>query len=139
MSAATKRHDLGSVLGGLEPLKAMVQGWVKEAVREERDEAERLQQARRPPKAVEAVEIVYVNRAQAAARTGYSLRTIARRIADGVLPAYGPRADRIKLTDLERMMAGDATEKSQESPAPASASDEEAWAQAEVDRLLNDE
>jgi len=38
--------------------------------------------------------------------TGFSVRTIRARISDGTLPAYrvGPRAIRIRIDDLDRLM-----------------------------------
>lgn len=128
MSAATKRTHLGSVLEGLEPLKAVVQGWVKEAVLEA--EAER--QQRLPPRAVEPVEHAYMTRAQVVAHTGYSKRTIERRIAEGVLHASGPRGDRIKRADVDRMMEADAAK----GPARSDGSGDEEF-ETELDRLVN--
>ena len=42
----------------------------------------------------------------AAARTGMSVRTLRRRIADGSLPAYrtGPRMIRVQSSDVDRLM-----------------------------------
>jgi hypothetical protein len=133
MSAATRKRDLeamASVGGFGAQLEEVIRNGVKEGVRQAL--AEFALHDRMPPRPVEAVESVYVTRAQAARRTGYSLRTISRRIADGVLPAYGPRCDRIKVSDLDQMMTADVARK----PQTPSEEDE---IDAEVDRLLNDE
>lgn len=43
--------------------------------------------------------------ASAAQRTGFSVKTIRRRISDGRLPAYrsGPRSLRVKPEDVDRL------------------------------------
>ncbi|MCB0893139.1 MAG: helix-turn-helix domain-containing protein [Propionibacteriaceae bacterium] len=48
----------------------------------------------------------YESLAQAAQRTGLSTRTLRRRIAAGLLPAFvsGRRTIRLKVEDVDRMM-----------------------------------
>ncbi|MDQ2850274.1 MAG: excisionase family DNA-binding protein [Actinomycetota bacterium] len=48
----------------------------------------------------------YESLAEAAERTGLSVRTIRRRIAAGNLPAYrsGPRVVRVKPEDVDKLM-----------------------------------
>lgn len=48
----------------------------------------------------------YESLAQAAQRTGLSTRTLRRRIAAGLLPAFvsGHRTIRLKVEDVDRMM-----------------------------------
>lgn len=48
----------------------------------------------------------YESLAQASQRTGLSIRTLRRRIADGSLPAYrnGPRVIRVKPVDVDRLL-----------------------------------
>ena len=43
---------------------------------------------------------------RAAARTGMSVKTLRRRVADGSLPAYrtGPRMIRVRSSDIDRLM-----------------------------------
>lgn len=67
----------------------------------------RLSEARRPHRAAgpDAVAPEYLSRQQAAAVTGYSLRTITRLIDKGKLRACGPRRDRITRFEIERMMS----------------------------------
>lgn len=48
----------------------------------------------------------YESLTRAAARTGISVRTLRRRVADGSLPAYrtGPRMIRVRSSDVDRLM-----------------------------------
>ena len=48
----------------------------------------------------------YESLTRAAARTGMSVKTLRRRVADGSLPAYrtGPRMIRVRSSDVERLM-----------------------------------
>lgn len=48
----------------------------------------------------------YETLAAAAERTGFSVRTLRRRIAEGQLPAYrsGPRSIRVDPTDVDRLL-----------------------------------
>lgn len=86
-----------------------------------------------PPPRAAAIEATYVTRKQASEITGYCRRTIDRLVADGKLPGYGPRLDRIKLSELHRMMAD--TRKRE----PVTHGDAEAEIKAEVARLLGRE
>ncbi|TSE17873.1 helix-turn-helix domain-containing protein [Arthrobacter sp. KBS0703] len=47
-----------------------------------------------------------ISLAESSARTGLSEKTLRRRIADGLLPAYrvGPRAIRVKPEDLDKLL-----------------------------------
>ncbi len=85
-----------------------------------------------PPRPAPPAE-EYVDRKQAAEITGYSPRTIYRLIHDGILVATGLRGNRIKRSDLDKMMAAVAKERGS---APVNEAEE---ISAEVDKLLNDE
>ena len=94
--------------------------------------SQHLSRQRLPALAAAEAPSAYVTRGQAAAITGYSLRTIARLIGRGELKACGPRRDRIKRFELDRMMA----ESPRRPPAGADPVDDVAL---EADRLLDDE
>lgn len=89
-----------------------------------------LEALRLPARGAELVESGWVNRKRAKEITGWSLRTIGRRIADGELAASGPRRDRIKRSDIDRMMA-------HRKGRIAAVSDEDEIAR-EADRLFGD-
>lgn len=86
---------------------------------------------RMPARPAGAVESVYITREQAAEITGYSLRTINRRIATAELAAYGARKDRIRRSDIDLMMA--------RRPKRATALSDEDEASREVDRIMGED
>jgi hypothetical protein len=122
--------------GAAGPIEVIIKAMVREEVEARMKEvkAERLAavQPRIPPRSAE-VEATYVTRKQASEIASYSRRTIDRLMADGKLPGYGPNRDRIKLSELHRMMAETAR---RECP---KGEDTDAVVNAEVDRLLNDD
>jgi excisionase family DNA binding protein len=77
----------------------------------------------------------YMNRQQVAEMTGYCDRTIYRLIRERKLIATGLKRNRIKRSDVERMMAEAAKERAN-GTGPANEEDEIA---AEAHRLLDDE
>lgn len=68
-----------------------------------------------PPKAVSATG-EYMTCKEVAAFIKYDPKTVRRLVKAGKLKAYGPRLDRFKPADVERMMA---------TPIPANATDED--------------
>lgn len=88
----------------------------------------------RPPKAAPVAD-EYLTRRQAAKYAGYCDRTIGRMISEGKLAAVGLKRDRIKRSDVDRMMAEVAAQRGSASDSAASETDD---VSAIVDRLIND-
>lgn len=123
-------------------LEEMIANGVRRGVSAALAEYDSRQQERLPPRPVptlEALDAPYMTKAQVVAYTGYSKRTIERLIAQGVLPVCGPRGDRIRRFAVDRMMAEHARGPRPTADGTGAVTGEDAEAEAEADRLLNDE
>lgn len=113
---------------------AFVREQTKQAIKEQLPELLR-GDSRRPPVASAPEALLpqpYLSKEQVAQLTGYSLRTVTRMVARGLLRPCGPRRDRFARAEVDRMM----NERKAPVAVPAPANDPDADVTAAVDKLF---